>query len=256
MATIDLFSYNGEADILELRLNILDPYVDEFRICEFQTTFSGNIKLFHYEYQKERFEKWAHKIKYYKIIDQYTEEMIDEARASKYTNGEERWMHEYLQKESIKYAVTDLQDDDVIYIGDVDEIWEPREPNGIEKLKLRVYTYYLNMTSNEEFWGPIRALYKDVKDKVFNEIRNDTTLRTPDYQGWHFTNQGGVTAVKQKVIDQYNTVLFNGQLIHDGIEERFGKTDFVGRSFNLEVDEKNWPEYLKNNRQQFIKMLK
>lgn len=256
MAIIDLTSYNGEADVLELRLNILGDIVDEFIICEAQTTFGGNLKLFHYEEQKERFKKWEHKIKYYKIDEQYTQEELDQAMSSKYTNGEARWVHEYLQKEAIKKAITHLKDDDIVYIGDVDEIWEHRKPKGIEKLRLRVYTYYLNMTSSEEFWGPIRAYYKDVKDKCFNDIRNDITYRTFDCQGWHFTNQGGLTALKQKVVDQYNDVVFNGQLIHQGIEKNFGIRDYIGRSFTLSVDEKDWPPWLKEHRQDYKHMIK
>lgn len=253
---IDLFTYNGEADLLEIRLSILDKYVDRFIICEAQTTFSGNLKLLHYQNQKERFKKWEHKITYYFIDHKYNDEQIEEARLSQYTNGEERWMHEYLQKEDIKNALTDLKDDDIVYVGDVDEIWEHREPNGIEKLKLHVYTYYLNMHSSENFWGPIRSYYKDIKGKCLNDIRNNVDYRTPDYQGWHFTNQGGITAVKQKVIDQYNTVLFNGGLIHDGVDQNFGVRDFIGRDFILTLDESDWPPWLKENREIYVHLLK
>jgi beta-1,4-mannosyl-glycoprotein beta-1,4-N-acetylglucosaminyltransferase len=253
---IDLFSYNGEADVLELRLNILDQYVDKFIICEAQTTFSGNLKLLQFEQQRERFKKWAHKIEYFVINDEYTPEQIEEARNSKYTNGQDRWMHEYLQKEAIKYALIDVKDDDIVYVGDVDEIWEHKEPNGIEKLKLRVYTYYLNMRSSEEFWGPIRAYYKDLRDKCFNDIRNNPQYRTEDYQGWHFTNMGGLLAVKQKAIDQYDNIVFNGQIIYEGIDANFGIRDYIGRDFKLEVDEKDWPPWLVIHREEFAKLLK
>lgn len=256
MAVIDLFTYNGEADLLELRLQILDPLVDQFIICEAPTTFGGNLKLLHYQNHKERFKQWEHKIKYFLIDDIYTPEEVEQARSSPYTNGEVRWMHEFLQKERIKCALDGLRDEDTVYVGDVDEIWEHREPNGIEKLKLRVYTYYLNMTSTEEFWGPIRAKYKDLKGQCFNNLRNNVEYRTEDYQGWHFTNQGGIVAVKQKAIDQYNDICFNGKLIYEGIDQNFGIRDFVGRDFKLEIDESNWPPWLTVHRSEFEHLLK
>src|SRR3990167_9589188 len=160
---IDAFHYNGEQEILEIRLNILDSIVDEFIILEAPTTFSGNPKPIYFGLQKDRFKKWEHKIKHYVNKEEYTEEEYLEAKNSKYTDGDARWIREFLQKEDIKNYLTHLQDDDIVYIGDVDEIWEHREPNGVEKLKLRVYSYYLNFLSTEEFWGCIRAKYKDIK---------------------------------------------------------------------------------------------
>ncbi len=253
---IDAFTYHGEEDLLEIRLNILDEFVDQFVIVESPITFSGLPKTLYYEEQKERFKKWEHKIKYYVVDQNYTDEEIKEAMESPFTFGIERWAREYLQKEALKKALTHLQDDDTLYIGDVDEIWEPRPPNGIEKLKLRVYTYFLNMTSTEEFWGPLRCQYKDVKDKCFNEIRNDIQYRTQDYQGWHFTNMGGREAFKKKLVDQYNEEAFNGAAIKVMADFRYGVTDLLGRDFDLVVDESNLPEYILHNKDKYAKLLK
>lgn len=246
---IDIFSYNGEADLLEIRLNILDEFVDEFIIVEAPRTFSGRSKPLYYEEQKDRFTRWHHKIKYYVIDENYTREEVQQAYDSPYTHGEERWMTEFLHKEALQKTLAHLQDDDLVYVGDVDEIWEPRPYNGIEKLKLRVYTYYLNMRSSEEFWGPMRVLYKDIKGHCLNDIRNNVLYRTSDYQGWHFTNQGGREAVEKKILDQYNTELFNGTLIKDLMPSRFGIKDFIGRNFLLTVDDSDLPQFLKDNKE-------
>ena len=253
---IDCITYAGEEDLLEIRLNILDEFVDEFIIVEAQSTFSGLPKPLYYEQQKERFKKWEHKIKYHITNENYTKEEEKDAYQSKYTEGLERWVREYLQKEEIKKAITHLKDDDIVYLGDVDEIWQPRPPNGIEKLKLRVYTYYLNMTSTEEFWGTIRCQYKDIKDKCFNEVRNNIEYRTEDYQGWHFTNMGGREAFKKKLVDQYNEQAFNSVAIRKMADYRFGVTDLLGRDYDLEVDESNLPEYILLNKAKYAKLLK
>ena len=252
----DAIHYNGEADILEIRLNILDPIVDEFIIVEAPTTFSGNQKPLYFEQQKERFKKWEHKIKYHVVDENYSEGDYLEAKHSKYTDGQERWIHEYLQKEAIGKFLTHLNDDDIVYIGDVDEIWEHREPKGIEKLKLRVYSYYLNFLSTEEFWGCIRTTYGQIKGKNLNNIRNDISYRTEDYQGWHFTSQGGLDALKQKVVDQYNVELFNGYLLYVGLDERFGKTDFIGRDFKFRVADETLPEWLQIHKEEYKHLFK
>lgn len=256
MAVIDVISYNGEADMLELRLNLLGEHVDQFIIVEGVSTFSAQPKESLFKSQEHRFLKWASKIKYCILEDNYSQEEIESARASKYTSGQFRWMHEFLQKESIKKFMVHLKDDDVCYIGDVDEIWEPRQPKGIEKLKLRVYTYYLNFRSTEEFWGPIRCRYKDIKNECFNNVRNNTDFRTSDYQGWHFTNQGGYEAVKKKVFDNYDGVTFNGEFFKYKLDERYGVTDYLGRDFKFWVDESDWPPWLKEHREDYKKLLK
>lgn len=253
---IDIFSYNGEADLLELHLSVLDKYVDQFIIVEASTTFCGSVKPMYFYITQERFKKWEHKIKYHVVDEKYTEEEWQKAKESKYTNGDQRWMWEYLQKESLQKAMTHLNDEDVVYVGDVDEIWEHKEYKGLEKLKLRVYAYYLNLLSTEEFWGPVRCKYKDIKDKCLNDIRNDISLRTEDYQGWHFTNQGGKEAVRKKVIDQYNGEVFNTDLINKNVDINFGVVDYIGRDFKFEVNESDWPQFLKDNRQKYIHLLK
>ena len=251
MATIDAFSYAGEADILELRLKMLDSVVDAFVIVEANYTFSGHEKPLHYELQKERFAPWAHKIKYYVVDNEFSPEEVEQARVSPHTGGHFRWMLEFLQKEAIHKALTHLDDEDIVYVGDVDELWKHREPNGVEKLKLRVYTYFINLHSTEEFWGPIRAKYRDIKGQCLNDLRNNKDYRTEDYQGWHFTNQGGLEAVKQKIVDQYNADFFAIAPIQDNLEQRFGKQDYIGRDFVLTEDESEWPQFLRENREQF-----
>ena len=63
----DVFTFNGEYDLLEIRLNILDKYVDQFVIVEAPTTFSGKSKPLYYEQGKDRYKQWHDKIKYFVI---------------------------------------------------------------------------------------------------------------------------------------------------------------------------------------------
>ena len=250
----DVITYHNEDFLFDLRYNILKDVVDEFIVVESTSTFAGYPKELNFPIGKYP------KVRYHVNQDQYTQEEIEQARNSPNTQGVERWMHEFLQKESIKKALTHLKDDDIVFVGDVDEIVEPMfykdPPDKLTKFKLRVYTYYLNLRSTEQFWGPICARYGDIKNECLNHIRNlSETKNTVGDCGWHFTSQGGLDNVKKKLYDQYNPEVFNAEA-YAGIEDRFGKVDFIGRDFKLEVDEKDWPEYLLKNRWKYKHLLK
>jgi len=40
----DIITYNGEDELFDIRLHVLKDYVDEFRVIEFDKTFSGKSK--------------------------------------------------------------------------------------------------------------------------------------------------------------------------------------------------------------------
>ena len=257
MRIIDAITYHNEADLFDLRYNILKDVVDEFVVVESVTAFNGEPKELNFEKIKDKYPK----VRYYVNKDEYTQDEVEQARKSPNTNnGIHRWMHEFLQKESIKKALTHLQDDDIVFVGDVDEIVEPmfyqNPPDKLTKFKLRVYTYYLNLRSNEQFWGPICARYGDIKNECLNHLRNnDERKNTIGECGWHFTNQGGLESVKKKIYDQYNPEVFNENLI-EKLDERFGKVDFGGRDFILKVDESELPKYLLENKQRYLHLFK
>jgi len=147
---IDVCTYNGEADLLELRLNVLDGYVDQFIVVEFDKTFSGKDKPQYYD--PKRFSGWVGKISHHLITEETYSKYRPLAENSPNTQGAEHWKREFMQKESIKDVLAHLKDEDIVYVGDVDEIWDPAYkisppmtgPYFCSKLLLRVYCYWLN----------------------------------------------------------------------------------------------------------------
>ena len=254
---IDCVTYHNEADLFDLRYNILKPYVDEFIVVEFVSAFNGDPKELGFEKIKDKYPD----VRYYVNQDDYTQEEIEFARGSINTGGHARWMHEFLQKERIKKALTHLEDDDIVFVGDVDEIIEPMfyeiPPDKLTKFKLRVYSYFLNLRSNEQFWGPICARYSEIKNECLNHLRNSHEKKNTIAEcGWHFTNQGGVEIIKKKVFDQYNPDVF-GYATYDNLELRFGKVDYIGRAdIKFTEDESEWPQFLKDNREKYKHLLK
>lgn len=256
--TYDVMTYNGEMKTLQLHLGILNDYVDRFIIVEANKTFSGNEKpLYFFQHQQFVKEYW-HKIDYYVVNDWDDTDLWEQAINSPNTQGAKHWKREFYTKESIHKALRkfDVQDGDTLFIGDVDEIIDPLanyESDTPIKAKLRVYAYWLNNLSDEEFWGTLICQYKDVKDKCLNHIRSDKSIYSKgDYLGWHFTSMGGLEEVRRKLNDSYTPESYNTSEVQYLLPERLkNRQDYLGRNFRFEVEEKNWPRYLKSNKDKF-----
>lgn len=248
---VDICLYNGESDLFDLRYKILKSTVDKFIVCEAPTTFSGKPKKL--SFQKKNYRR----VEYFVIDENYSPDEIALAESSPNTQGASHWKHEFLQKESIKKALTGLNDDDIVFIGDCDEIYEPHTDRvGFvmpRKLRLRVYTYFLNNRSSEEFWGTLVAKYKDIKDECLNHMRSNTEKSTGTY-GWHFTSMHH--QLKQKLDDSYTEETYNSPWVQENLENNIkNQQDFLGRDFAFWKDEEDWPEYLRENKYTYKHLL-
>lgn len=250
----DVCTFNGEFDIWDLHYKALEDYVDRFIVVEFDTTFSGLSK----PYYSEQID-WSKYPKAYScslLGNQFSEEEKMIAWQSPNTVGAAHFSREFLQKESIKKAIAHLKDDDTVFIGDVDEIWSPSALKliGPFKLKLKVYTYFLNNRSSEVFYGPIKAQYGQIKNLILNHVRTSAP-RTKRYFGWHFTSMKD--SLRKKLTDSYTQESYATPQILDNLEYNIENSkDFLGRNFTYEVNEAEWPEYLKNNRENYQALCK
>lgn len=246
---ISAFTYNGEKDILDIHLNVLKDHVDQFIICEAPLTFTGKEKPLYFEEVEHLYRHLP--IKYH-VIDENDETLWEMARNSPNTKGAEHFKREFVHKESIKKALTHLQDDDIVFIGDVDEVWYPMVSkykiiNPI-KLKLRVYTYYLNNHSTEEFWGTVVAKYKDIKNTCLNHLRTTAEKNTCE-RGWHFTSMKD--GLKRKLEDSYTSDSYASPQVIANLEDNIkNNKDFLGRGFTFYKDEQ-LPRYVLDNKDKF-----
>lgn len=243
----DCFMYNGEEDILEIRLNILEPYVDYFVLCESTETFSGKDKPLYFKQNAEKFSKWKDKIMHLIVTCK-----------DQFENAFERaaW-----QKDSIREWLDDmkLNDEDIVYYGDVDEIWKPQEVGEkVYKLRQKCYSYYLNMRSSEDWQGTNVCKYKNLYD--LNELRANHDVVLED-GGWHFTNMGGVEQLTKKLESydhqEYNTSDIKSRLaerIENGEDYVGRKVDWKGNPFHMWIEESQLPDYLIKNKDKWIKL--
>jgi len=151
----DIFTFYNELDLLELRLEMLNDCVDHFVIIECVETFSGKPKPLYYEENKQRFAKYHHKIIHHitydppksfddlraRILDPNSDELmkqicIQALTSSNVPAGELHWLKEFYQKENIRRALVGLEDDDICFITDLDEIWNPElDYTGIDDVR-------------------------------------------------------------------------------------------------------------------------
>ena len=104
----------NELELLEIRLNELDPVVDQFVLIEATRTHQKKPKSLIYNENKSRFRKFENKINHI-ILDKYPT-VFTKLRPVK------NWHYEKHQREMLKLGLKDLQDNDGVIVSDLDEI--------------------------------------------------------------------------------------------------------------------------------------
>lgn len=255
----DLFSFSGEYDLLEIRFNILSPFVDVFIIVEGSKTFSGNAKPLYWETRDiERFKQWEHKILYCPIYIEDDEEINGQINDRIDYVNQPAFIKAFYQKEMLRKELSTLepQDDDLIYYGDVDEIWLPQQiDDKVYKLRQLAYSYYLNNRSEEDWRGTIVTKWKNLKNGCLNDMRAKPE-HILENGGWHFTNLGGLEAITKK-IESYDHTEVNIPWVKDGLQARINaNVDFLGRGYKMWIDESQLPQYILENKAKYSHLFK
>ena len=126
MKIFDCFMYFDEETVLELRLNILDKYVNYFVIVESSFTHKGDKRDLNFNHQK--FKKFKDKLIYITYDEEppeirknlVTEKDNEATKSFKYI--ENAILRENGQRNHILKGLDLAKDDDMILISDVDEI--------------------------------------------------------------------------------------------------------------------------------------
>jgi beta-1,4-mannosyl-glycoprotein beta-1,4-N-acetylglucosaminyltransferase len=282
----DVFTFFNELDLLELRLEMMDSFVDKFVIIECVETFSGNKKPLYYEENKERFKKYHHKIIHHitydppksfddlrqRILDSSTDDLMKQICIQALTTnnvppGELHWLKEFYQKEYIRLAIKNAgaQDDDLCFVGDLDEIWNPElnyfsiDNHIIYKLKQLVYVGYMNNRSNESWAGTLLSKYRNIKGACLNHLRtpSKTNYEYIDNAGWHFSFMGGEDRIKLKIESYGHQEFNNDQVKSQVIKNLDSGKDILGRSeFHYRLDESELPTYIKDNKEKYKHLFK
>ena len=282
----DCFFFFNEFDLLEIRLNILDDYVDYFVIIEASTTFMGKPKEMNFANNKDRYKDFLHKIIYYeipwspismkqiqKILEEPNISAEFKAVAARTLNTrniprderDSHWIIEYFQKESALIALKDLNPDDIVFLSDLDEIWNPKIEippidNRIFVFKQIPYIYFLNNRSNE-FWhewsGSIVTKFATLKKYGVGDIRAHNRLKRHVIRngGWHFSFQGGVDAVREK-LNAYPHLEYATSEIQLEVPKMIDELIHIkGSKIKFKKEEKHLPYYVIKHKEKYAKML-
>ena len=202
-----------EEMLLDLRLNILDKFVDQFVIVESSYTHSGKEKKLIFDINK--YSKFKEKINY--IILKDPPEGIEEINNGD-SEGEisrkeilNALKRENLQRDTIFNGLKNADKNDWIIISDLDEIPDlininfNNIKNKIIFFKQKVFYYKLNLELKTLRWIGTKACKKkhlkspqwlrNIKDKIYPKWRIDILFSEKKYNdiffvengGWHFT---------------------------------------------------------------------
>lgn len=244
----DCFLFHNELDVLEVRLATLYDVVDHFVIVEAGETHSGEPKPLHFDLNKERFAPYLNKIRHV-VIDKFPE-----FEGSVYDKA---WARERFQRDACMTALRDCKDNDVIIIGDADEIAHPdavaayKVNDGLVRLKQRMFYYYLNCENKEGWdWQKI-APYSLVRERTPCGIRYPPAGDVPliEGAGWHFSFAGSSEHIAQKIQDYSHREFCTPEILAGIDDAREQGLDLFGRDLKyefVEIDE-SYPQYVKDN---------
>lgn len=267
----DCFSFFNELDLLEIRLNELDSVVDHFVLMEATKTFQGKPKPLYFEQNKERFAKFLPKI-IHVVVDDFPT-FWTRFRTPK------TWDFERNQRNHAIKALKNCAPDDVIILGDIDEIPVPekvlefKDKPGLKVFRQRLYWYFLNCfvaDYNEPIALSADGTYKPWHGTVmvhFKDYTNFEDLRTArnspktknriliEEGGWHYSWLGGVEKVLQK-LEAYShkennrAEMKDPAFIKKSIESG---ADIFGMGIKTQIVDPNFkaPKYLVKNMDKF-----
>ena len=217
--------YFDEDVILDLRLNILNPFIDYFVIVESTFNHKGEKRKLKFDINK--YKKFENKIIYLifdkepsgieKVFDTDNEGEVSRKlilNAASRENGQRNFISKGLERANEK---------DLILISDVDEIpnlekinWNTLK-NQILLFKQDMFYYKLNLRLPDLIWSGSKACRKkylkspqwlrNVKDKKYSFFRLDTLFSEKKYinikfinnGGWHFSNIKTAAEIEYKL---------------------------------------------------------
>ena len=257
----DCFSYWDEDLLLDLRLNLLNDYVDFFIIVEGNKTWQNNPKKLRFNF--DNYKKFKNKIIYIPV-----EDMPD---------GDDPYLRENYQRNSISKGLINSKEDDLIIISDLDEIPDPISFKYFKKemryacFKQKHFYYKFNLQSKKNpYWFGSRICIKkylkspqwlrDLKFKKrgFWRIDKYRLNNILENGGWHFCN----LKKPEDLLYKYKNLCETNDPYHfkEKIDEKYLKLDKIKEMMNQEKDilgrndkfnritvDKSYPKYILEN---------
>jgi beta-1,4-mannosyl-glycoprotein beta-1,4-N-acetylglucosaminyltransferase len=266
MKLIDCFMYFDEDLVLDIRLNTLNEYVNQFVIVEATLDHAGNKKKLNFDINK--FTKFKNKINYIVI-----EDMPKNVGYIK-KNWHSAHLRDQFQRNALERGYKNFDDEDLIMISDIDEI---PNPNKISQFKIKnKYACFIQknfqakinqLNITEEKWIGTKICQKKylkspqwlrnikIKKRRFWQFYKDKEPQIIFDGGWHFSFLKKYNSIQRK-IKSFAHQEFNKESFTNitQIKKRIKSgTDIFERHYKykkIELDEQ-FPEYIFKNQIKF-----
>ena len=243
MKVFDCTTFYNENMMLELRFNILDPYVDKFVITESKYSHSGEKKKLNFDINK--FKDFKKKINYI-VVENEPNNLFDENKLHLDKSGNNQIRENSIkriahQRDSLISGIEEADENDYIFYSDNDEI--PRfenvnlekNKNKIVAFKQKLFYYKFNLLCDRIEWHGTRGCKKkhlksfswlrDLKIKNYPIYRIDTLFSDTKYTnikiitdgGWHFSQVKSPEDIYMKLTNSEDHAEFkdNKQTLND-----------------------------------------
>jgi beta-1,4-mannosyl-glycoprotein beta-1,4-N-acetylglucosaminyltransferase len=200
MAVWDCFIFYNELDLLERRLHYLDSVVDHFVIVESSVTHKGTPKPSFYQDNKERYARWAHKIRHV---------VVDDNPSPGDTSDDSVWRRENHHRQGMLRALADAQSSDWVLVSDVDEIPNRGAVSHQKQIAaanptafhMLAFQYNLKWMQTKEPWFGTVMCQMDQMPRGGPQEMRDNRWKYPHhpYSGWHLSSFGDAHHVLNKV---------------------------------------------------------
>lgn len=254
--------YFDEDLVLDLRLNILNNYVDKFVIAEATKDHTGRDKKLNFNINN--FLKFKNKIKYIVVDD------LPINLKSFKKNWPVHHIRDQYQRNALAKGYKNCEDNDLIMISDIDEIPDPEKINKF--LTKNKYACFMQknfqsklnlLNASDKYWMGTKIIQKK-KLKSPQWLRNIKTSKPAFWKfykpkqpqliydgGWHFSFLKSPKDISKKIKSyshsEFNIVDFTDE---KKIEERIkNRVDIFDRNFKYQkiVIDNSFPTYILEN---------
>ena len=269
----DCFPFFNELDMLKLRLEIMDPFVDKFVLEEATVTFSSEPKPLYYAENKEMFRKWEDKIIHI---------VVDDCPL-----GIPPHDMDHYQKDHLLEGLKDCKKEDICLFSDVDEIPNPEifdelfskmEMGKIYHLAQRMFYCFLNaeevsgklLSNSGEFEGVDRPMwlgtkvfyYGTLQGRGFWDLRDKEAKKNGirvENGGWHFGYMGGngernlAKRIGEKVVAAAHQEYNEEEILAQVVDRIMTGQDIFGRDarfIRVDIDQ-TFPRYLREHQAEY-----
>lgn len=274
----DCFTFFNELELLRLRFEELHDVVDYFVIVESPISFTGKNKPLYFRENEHLFDAFKDKI-IHVVVDEFPNLTRDEE--------ENHWYRESYSRDAILGGLQACQDNDIIFISDVDEIPRAEAVDEIKKyfskfekisseslqkvddsqlvcgLDMRLFMYSMNRENSAGWYGGSKAtFYSMVRKRTpwgIKLFHHKYPMHKISNGGWHFNTMGG----KDRSLHKW---LNTGPIYYPGVENallELGKQpELLKQSYDGHVNyntiivpiDDSYPKYFLENIDLFRKM--